>query len=224
MRGRFVTFEGLEGSGKSTLIERLATHLRASGHDVLTTREPGGTPLGRELRALLLQGRAGEPREPAAEALMMIADRAEHVARVVRPALDAGRIVLCDRYGDSTIAYQGGGSGLDRAMLARMNAWATGGLVPDLTVLLDLPADATNDRLVARAAAPQADRFEREPLDYHARVRAAYLELAAAEPARWAVLDAVRGADAVFDDVRARVDAALAGLAARAAGGGRADV
>jgi dTMP kinase len=134
----------------------------------------------------------------------------------VRPALEAGRIVLCDRYGDSTVAYQGGGSGLDRAMLARLNAWATGNLSPDLTFLLDLPADATNERLRARASAPEADRFEREPLEYHARVRAAYLELAAAEPARWVVLDATRGADAVFEDVRARVGRLLAAPSARA--------
>jgi dTMP kinase len=217
MRGSFVTFEGLEGSGKSTLIERLAVRLRADGHAVLVTREPGGTELGRELRALLLERvERGASRHPAAEALLMVADRAEHVASVVRPALEQGRVVLCDRYGDSTIAYQGGGSGLERAMLARLNAWATGGLVPDLTFLLDLPADATNDRLVARAAAPHADRFEREPLDYHARVRAAYLELVAAEPARWVVLDASRGADAVFADVKARVDALLAARPARA--------
>lgn len=211
VRGSFVTFEGLEGSGKSTLIERLAERLQADGRAVTTTREPGGTELGKELRAILLEGiERGESREAAAEALLMVADRAEHVARVVKPALDAGRVVLCDRYGDSTIAYQGGGSGLDKAMLERLNVWATGGLVPDLTFLLDLPADATNERLAARAKAPHADRFEREPLDYHARVRAAYLELVAAEPARWVVLDAARGADAVFEDVRARVDTLLA--------------
>ncbi len=207
MRGRFVTFEGIEGSGKSTLIERLAAHLRAAGHDVLTTREPGGTQLGRELRELLLH--RGVAPAHATEALLMIADRAEHAARVIRPALEAGRIVLCDRHGDSTVAYQGGGSGLDRTMLAAMNAWATGGLAPDLTLLLDLPAEESIGRLSARAGANAPDRFESEPLEFHRRVRAAYLELAHASPARWIVLDARRDPDAIFRDASARVDALL---------------
>jgi dTMP kinase len=208
MRGRFVTFEGVEGSGKSTLIERLAEHLRAVEHDVLTTREPGGTNFGRELRTMLL--RRGAPPQPTAEALLMAADRAEHVARVVRPALEAGRIVLCDRYGDSTIAYQGGGSGLDRARLADLNAWATGGLVPDLTLLLDLPAEDSLGRLHARSLDPAPDRFESEPIAFHQRVRQAYLELAAAEPARWLVLDARRDPDAIYREASARLDGLLA--------------
>ena len=175
---------------------------------MINTREPGGTNFGRELRAMLL--RRGATPQTISEAFLMLADRAEHVARVVRPALEAGRIVLCDRYGDSTIAYQGGGSGLDRAMLAQLNAWATRGLVPDLTLLLDLPAEDSIGRLSARSAAPAPDRFESEPLEFHRRVRATYLELAAAEPSRWVVLDARRDPEAIVRETSARLDGLLA--------------
>jgi dTMP kinase len=186
MPGRFITFEGGEGSGKSTQIERLAERLRARGFDPLTTREPGGTPLAENIRALLLD----PARRPGAfaEAFLMEAARAEIVAHVIRPALAAGRIVICDRYADSTLAYQGGGRGLPHALLSAMNHAATGGLVPDVTLLFDL---APEQGLARRSAAgADLNRIDRESAEFHARVRARYLELAAAEPGRWVVLDA----------------------------------
>ena len=186
MSGLFVTFEGGEGSGKSTQLERLASRLRTRGLDPLKTREPGGTPLGEGIRELLLDP-ARRP-SPMAEALLMEAARAELVAGVIRPALAAGRIVLCDRYDDSTLAYQGGGRGLDAELLRVLNRAATSGLEPDLTLLFDLDPEAGLARR-ARAAMP-ANRLDREPDAFHARVRARYLELAAAEPGRFVVLDA----------------------------------
>jgi dTMP kinase len=186
MPGRFITFEGGEGSGKSTQIERLAERLRARGFDPLTTREPGGTPLAENIRALLLD----PARRPGAfaEAFLMEAARAEIVAHVIRPALAAGRIVICDRYADTTLAYQGGGRGLPHALLSAMNHAATGGLVPDVTLLFDL---APEQGLARRSAAgADLNRIDRESAEFHARVRARYLELAAAEPGRWVVLDA----------------------------------
>ena len=186
MPGLFVTFEGGEGSGKSTQLERLAARLRARGLDPLKTREPGGTPLGEGIRELLLDP-ARRP-SPMAEALLMEAARAELVAGVIRAALEAGRIVLCDRYDDSTLAYQGGGRGLDAELLRALNRAATGGLRPDLTLLFDLDPSAGLSR---RARAAQSvNRLDREPEAFHARVRARYLELAAAEPGRFVVLDA----------------------------------
>jgi dTMP kinase len=189
-RGLFVSFEGIEGAGKSTQIGVVADRLRARGLTPLVTREPGGTDLGEALRALLL-ARRGERPPPVVEALLMVADRADHVERTLRPALDEGRVVLCDRYGDATLAYQGGGSGLDRGWLAGLNRVATGGLVPDLTVFLDLAPERAAERLAARGQAV-ADRFEAEPVAFFERVRRAYLELIAAEPGRWLALDAAR--------------------------------
>ena len=186
MSGLFVTFEGGEGSGKSTQVERLAARLRGRGLDPLLTREPGGTPLGEGIRELLLD--PGRRPSPMAEALLMEAARAELVAGVIRPGLAAGRIVLCDRYADSTLAYQGGGRGLDPELLRALNRAATGGLEPDLTLLLDL-APAAGLARRTRAALP-ANRLDREPEAFHARVRARYLELAAAAPERFVVLDA----------------------------------
>lgn len=191
MPGLFVTFEGGEGSGKSTQVARLAARLRASGLDPLVTREPGGTPVGEGIRALLLD----HERRPAplTEAMLMVAARAQLAATVLRPALEAGRIVLCDRYGDSTLAYQGGGRGLDHDLLAGWNRAATGGLVPDLTLLFDLPVPLGLGR--RHAAAGAANRLDREPQEFHERVRARYLDLAAAEPGRWRVIDANVGVD-----------------------------
>jgi dTMP kinase len=183
--GLFVTFEGGEGSGKSTQIARLAEHLRLGGRDPVITREPGGTPLGEGIRSLLLD--PSRSPEPLAEALLMEAARAELVAQVIRPALARGRVVLCDRYADSTLAYQGGGRGLDRAMLRELNRAATGGLTPDLTLLFDL--DPTVG-LARRDASGEHNRLDGEPPDFHARVRAAYLELAREEARRFVTLDA----------------------------------
>ena len=186
MSGCFVTFEGGEGSGKTTQLERLAARLRARGLDPLVTREPGGTPLAEGIRALLLDP-ARRP-SPMTEALLMEAARAELVANVIRPALAAGRIVLCDRYDDSTLAYQGGGRGLDAELLRALNRAATGGLKPDLTLLFDLDPGVGLAR--RERAAASVNRLDREPEAFHARVRARYLELAAAEPGRFVVLDA----------------------------------
>lgn len=191
MPGLFVSFEGGEGSGKSTQIARLAARLRSMGLDPLVVREPGGTPVGEGIRALLLDHERRPT--PLTEALLMVASRAQLAATILQPALDAGRIVLCDRYGDSTLAYQGGGRGLDAAMLAEWNRAATGGLVPALTVLFDVPTALGLDR--RRAAAGATNRLDREPSEFHERVRRRYLELAAAEPGRWTVLDATVGTD-----------------------------
>jgi dTMP kinase len=191
MPGLFVTFEGGEGSGKSTQVARLAARLRAMGLDPLVTREPGGTPVGEGIRVLLLD----HQRRPApmTEALLMVAARAQLVATLVRPALEAGRIVLCDRYGDSTLAYQGGGRGLDPVLLADWNRAATGGLVPALTLLIDVPTAVGLDR--RQAAAGATNRLDREPAEFHERVRAQYARLAAAEPQRWVVIDGSVGTD-----------------------------
>ena len=184
--GLFVTFEGGEGTGKSTQIARLAARLRARGLEPVITREPGGTPLAEGIRALLLDA-ASSP-GPLAEAFLMEAARAELVAGVIRPALAAGRVVLCDRFDDSTLAYQGAGRGLDLELLRGWNRAATGGLVPGLTLLFDLDPAAGLARRAGAAGSP--NRLDREPPDFHARVRARYLELALAEPARFVVLDA----------------------------------
>lgn len=197
MPGLFVTFEGGEGSGKSTQVARLAARLRSLRHDPLVAREPGGTPVGEGIRALLLDHERRP--SPTTEALLMVAARAQLVETVVRPALEAGRIVLCDRYGDSTLAYQGGGRGLDAAMLAAWNHAATRGLVPELTLLFDLPTAVGLER--RHAAAGATNRIDREPAEFHERVRRRYLELAAAEPDRWVVLDSTVGTDELEDRV-----------------------
>ncbi len=209
MRGRFITFEGIEGSGKSTQVARLTAWPFGDTCDRVVTREPGGTELGLRLREVLLAGDAdARAREPLTEALLMVADRAEHVARVILPALDQGTVVLCDRHADSTIAYQGGGSGVALDTLIALNRIATRGLVPDLTLLYDLDPRTALERMRARTGGA-GDRFEAEALAFHERVRAAYLALARAEPLRFAVIDAARPADAVFADTRARVGALL---------------
>lgn len=177
-RGRLVALEGGEASGKSTQAALLATALGAE-----LTREPGGTPLGRALRDLLLST-AGPAVDARAEALLVVADRAQHAAAVLEPALSAGRWVVSDRYAASTLAYQGYGRGLDVEQLRRLCSWASGGLWPDLTVLLDVPAGTAAAR---RARGP--DRFEAEDPDFHVRVAKGYLALARAEPACWAVVD-----------------------------------
>lgn len=186
MPGLFVTFEGGEGTGKSTQIARLAERLRARGVEPVITREPGGTPLAEGIRALLLD--VGRAPGPLAEAFLMEAARADLVAQVIRPALDAGRVVLCDRYDDSTLAYQGAGRGLDVAMLREWNRAATGGLVPDLTLLFDLDPATGLERRAGAAGAP--NRLDREPREFHARVREGFLELARSEPGRFVTLDA----------------------------------
>jgi dTMP kinase len=208
--GYFIAFEGPEGAGKTTQIERLRRRLERDGALVLQTREPGGTVIGQELRAMLLLPERPEV-APETEALLMIADRAQHVAEVIRPALSAGMVVLCDRYIDSTLAYQGFGKGLDLAALEAINQFATGGLLPDLTVLLDLDVRLGLER--KRAAYRQGDgelnRIDRRDLSYHQRVREGFLALAQRAPARYLVLDASRPADEIAGQIWQRVAAAL---------------
>lgn len=212
-RGLFVVFEGGDGAGKSTQVGRLVDALRAEGHDTLRTREPGGTPLGERVRELVLDPAHG-PVDARAEALLFAAARAAHVAQLIRPALAAGRTVVCDRFADSSAAYQGAGRGLGLDRVAELNAWATAGLVPDLTVLLDVPAGTGRTRREARDGTA-GDRLETEPDAFHDANRAAFLELAGRAPERYLVLDATRPAGELSAAVRER----LTGLArsARAA-------
>jgi dTMP kinase len=197
-----ITFEGGEGSGKTTQVELLAQKLRAAGWEVVALREPGGTALGEELRRLLLHA----DKEPCVEAelLLFLAARAQLVNEVIRPALDRGAVVICDRFSDSTLAYQGYGRGVDVATIRTLNRWATGGLTPDLTVLLDVPVDVGRRRKHG-----DDDTFHREPVSFHVRVREGYLYLAASEPARWLVVDAsqepARIGDAIWDRARAKL-------------------
>lgn len=188
---RFITFEGMDGAGKSTQIARTADWLRARGHTVLLTREPGGTPLGESLRGLLLH----QAMHPDTEALLMFAARREHLAQVIEPALARGDWVLCDRFTDASFAYQGGGRGLDTARLEALEAWVQRGLQPGLTLLFDLPCEVAAQRLAASGGDP--DRFEREQSDFFNRVRAAYLTRAQADPGRMQVLDAARSPEEV---------------------------
>ena len=186
-RAPLITFEGVEGAGKTTLAQHLADWLRAQGVSVRLTREPGGSPLGEHLRPLLLH----EPLDAWAELFLFLADRRQHTLQVILPALEQGAWVLCDRYADSTLVYQGYGRGLDTALIRRLNALATGDLTPDLTVLIDLPVEDA----LARANAP--NRFEAETLAFHTRVRAGYLQLACAEPRRFLVLDGLQPLEAL---------------------------
>ena len=205
MAGLFVTFEGGEGSGKSTQMARLAERLRRAGLDPLVVREPGGTRLAEAIRGLLLD--PGAPIAALSEALLMVAASADLVASRLRPALDAGRVVLCDRYTDSTLAYQGGGRGIDPALLASWNRAATGGLVPDLTLLFDLDPELG---LARRAAAHgSANRIDLESEAFHARVRERYLQLARAEGSRFTVLDADRPPDELAERVWSAVASRL---------------
>jgi dTMP kinase len=181
-RGRFITFEGIDGAGKSTQIAWVDTWLRARGADVLLTREPGGTPLGEALRELILH----RPMQPRTETLLMFAARSEHVLEVIEPALAAGRWVLCDRFTDATYAYQAGGRGLPDADVACLERWVHPRLQPDLTFLFDLDPDVAAARL---AKAQRSDRFEREQRDFFRRVRTHYLDRAQAQPGRFVVVD-----------------------------------
>lgn len=203
----FVSFEGTEGSGKTSQLRHLAAHLRAKGRAVVETREPGGTAAGLALRGLLL-GAEALPLTPLAELLLYCADRTQHVAEVIRPALAAGRVVLCDRFSDSTIAYQGYGRGLDLETLRLLDARARDGVTPHLTFLLDCPVDVGLARTRGRSESP--DRFEREDVAFHQRVRDGFHRLAAAEPERFRVLDSTQPLERVRAQLVAAVDARLA--------------
>lgn len=200
-RGLFITLEGGDGSGKTTQAELLEEWLEGRGRTVLRTREPGGTDVGVEVREIVLHHRGDIA--PRAEALLYAADRAHHVATVVRPALERGEIVIQDRYIDSSVAYQGAGRVLDPAEVRFVSEWATEGLRPDLTILLDLDADAARARL--DRARTRYDRLEAEASDFHDRVRTAYLDLAAAEPERFLVVDATLAVDDIAAAIRGRV-------------------
>jgi dTMP kinase len=186
----FITFEGIDGCGKSTQMRMLASHLRLQGREVVTTREPGGTQLGTRIRKVLLD--AEEQVDPLAELLLYAADRAHHVRTLVRPALDSGHIVLSDRYADATVAYQGAGRGFPSELISEIVALATGGLMPDLTLIFDLTVDESQRRAARRPrkGVKQHDRLDAEDAAFHTRVRDAYLKIAAAEPDRVHIVDA----------------------------------
>lgn len=204
IRGRFITLEGIEGAGKSSLQRQLAEALEARGLRVCATREPGGTPLAEHIRAVVLERRE-EPMPPAAEAMLMFAARCVHVENRIRPALARGEWVVCDRFTDASRAYQGGGRGFDASALEQLAAMAHPRLRPDVTLLLDLPPELGLAR--ARGRRDAGDRFEDEALSFFARVRERYLALAAAEPDRIRVIDATRDPDTVLRDALERVEA-----------------
>ena len=209
----FLTFEGIEGSGKSTIMERMAQQLRNQGLSVRMTREPGGTAFGRELRRLLLDVRSVDF-STQAELLLFLADRAQHLQEVLMPTLGEGAVLLCDRYADSTLAYQGYGRGMPLDRLMILNEFATGGLWPDMTLLFDVPVELglarAGERNREEGTEVSEGRFEAERLEFHQRVRAGYLELAAKHPKRYVVVDASAPTDAVLQQSLALVRARLA--------------
>ena len=193
----FITLEGPEGSGKSTQIKRLAERLQALGYPVITTREPGGTPIGDQIRQVLVR-MENQELHPRTEILLFLAARAQLVEQVVKPALRDGKIILCDRYGDSTLAYQGYGHGLDLEKLRQMLAFATDQLKPDLTILLDLDV---RTGLLRKKAEDEWNRLDAYEVLFHERVREGYLKLAREEPERWRIVDAAQGIDTVQEDL-----------------------
>jgi dTMP kinase len=201
MKGLFVTLEGPEGAGKSTNREYLAERLRACGVDVVLTREPGGTPLAERIRELLLTP-ADEPMAVDTELLLVFAARAQHLAQVIRPALERGAVVLCDRFTDATYAYQGGGRGLSIERIAQLEAFVQGELRPDLTLIFDLPVEVGLARAAARG---RLDRFEQEGLRFFESVRRAYLERAKAAPSRYRIIDAGQPLNVVQQNVQALI-------------------
>ena len=198
-RGKFITFEGIDGAGKSSHIAGVTELILARGLSVVSTREPGGTPLGEKLRGLLLH----EPMHLETEAMLMFAARREHLAEVIEPALARGDWVVCDRFSDATYAYQGGGRGLDKKKFSELEQWVHGHLQPDLTFLFDLPPAVAGERIAAQGR--ELDRFEQERSDFHQRVRQAYLERAAAAPQRMQVINA----DQPLDIIKKKVEEIL---------------
>ncbi len=202
MRGRFITFEGIDGSGKSTQLRLLAGDLRVSGFDVLTTFQPGGTPLGRRLREAFLE--TEENVHPMAELLLFAADRAQHVNFLIKPALAEGRIVISDRYADATAAYQGAGRGFDARIINQVIKLATDGLKPDLTLFFDVPIEKAILRTSARTdndSVKNKNRMDQETTDFYERVRQAYLKIAEKEPKRFKIVDG----NGSIEEVHARV-------------------
>lgn len=201
MRGKFITLEGMDGAGKSTHIPYIEACLRARGIEVVSTREPGGTPLGEQLRALLLH----ETMHPETEALLMFASRKEHVVQLIEPALTRGAYVLSDRFADASFAYQCGGRGVDTTKMECLEQWVLDDLQPDVTLLFDVPVEVSVERL-SNARSP--DKFERESAEFFARIRQAYLQRAARFPGRFRIVDSHRP----LVDVRASIDEIIASL------------
>ena len=195
----FITFEGIEGSGKTTQLGRLAEAWRAQGRNVVATKEPGGTGVADQIRAILLD--SSHVIDPVAEVFLFAASRRQHVMELIRPAMDRGDDILCDRFTDATLAYQGFGRLLPLDQLSALNEWATGGLHPDLTLIFDLPEESGLSRARSRNAGAANDegRFEAEDLRFHRRVREGYLALAVAEPGRFAVIDATGNEEEVYE-------------------------
>ncbi|MBQ0708431.1 MULTISPECIES: dTMP kinase [unclassified Ochrobactrum] len=208
MSGLFITFEGGEGAGKSTQIALLAKHLRASGFDPVITREPGGSTGAEAIRHVILSGNA-EHYGPAMEALLFAAARADHVDQLVRPALNEGRVVLCDRFIDSSRAYQGVTGNLDGTYMAAVERIAIDGVMPDMTIILDIPAEKGLLRAGKRRGSETADRFEKEDIAVHEARRQAFLAIARAEPSRCKIFDADRSQDAIASDIAKEVDSVL---------------
>ena len=200
MRGKFITFEGIDGSGKSTQLRLLAGDLRVRGFDVLTTMEPGGTPLGRHLRTAFLE--TEENVAPLAELLLFAADRAQHVNFLIEPALTQGRIVISDRYADATAAYQGAGRGFNEKIIAQVIELATGGLKPDLTLFFDIPIETAISRTKNRHQSEATqNRMDKETAEFYERVRTAYLKIAAEELNRFRIIDASRSIEEIHRQV-----------------------
>jgi dTMP kinase len=207
---RFITFEGGDGTGKTTQLKALESHLTARGKSCIITREPGATSLGHLIRRVLLEV-GDQPLAAPTELFLYLADRAQHIQEVIRPAIERGTIVLCDRHTDSTLAYQGYGRGIDLDLLRRLNAMANQGITPDLTLLFDCPVEmglARTNRRQSESAGGETreDRFEREKKEFHERVRAGFLELARAEPKRFSIIDASRPAAEVSQEIIRVVD------------------
>jgi dTMP kinase len=205
---RFVTFEGGDGSGKTTQIKALESYLSSHGKVCLVTREPGETFLGNWIRQNLL-GVGVNDIAMSTELFLYLADRAQHVTEVIRPAVNAGKLVLCDRYTDSTLAYQGFGRGIDLQLLRQLNDIADGGLRPDITFLLDCPVAiglARASQRQSRIDQPREDRFEREKIQFHEKLRAGFLEMARAEPARFRIVDTARSVEDVWRDIQRIAD------------------
>lgn len=205
--GVFITLEGPEGAGKTTQLKLLSEHLEQSGVEHVITRDPGGTALGKPIRRILLKSESEV--HPLTELLLYEADRAQNVSEIIVPGLKSGKVVFCDRYIDSTAAYQGFGRGLDEKLIEMLNEVATGGLKPDLTILFDIESSAG----LARLHPSGHDRLEREALDFHKRVREGYLALSKRDPKRWRILDAAAPASSVQEELRRLVKEAIGALA-----------
>jgi len=211
MRGLFITFEGIDGCGKSTQRELLAEQLKQRGFEVVVTREPGGTEIGEGIRRLLISD-ASVHIAPTTELLLYVAARAQHVAELIKPSVEAGRIVISDRYTDSTVAFQGYGRGLDLEMVAKLNSFATSGLVPDLTIVIDLDPAMARARLRSRPVGGLLGAFDEQHADFHERMRSGYLMMARSEPLRICVVDAGGSAEETHSKVMALVLPKLEGI------------